>query len=330
MKVKKFFAISIIFLSLICTSCMQNKMTKVDDKKDVIISVNKKVGSLTFLDLNDLHKIAEWKLNRDISGAILLNHNKDIAVFHPSNANIDIYRLSTGEKINSWKVKSGITNMIALEKNKMVAITNEKENSISFFSDKGNALKKMKIGKNPISMVEDPIHQLLYVSLFNERKVIGINLENFKIEKSIEVPLTSLGLILNHDASELYIGGHGNGEEENEDVKVYSTRNGVLQKSLHTPLMPISFFKNEDGLYTVAHGTNLIYKLNPSSTKQNEFIEIGSNPYSAIGFKHSAFVASYDLNKLYKINTLTMNIEKEAAVGRGPFQLLLREGIRHE
>jgi hypothetical protein len=36
------------------------------------------------------------------------------------------------------------------------------------------------------------------------------------------------------------------------------------------------------------------------------------------------------LNKLYKINTQKMVVEKEISIGRGPFQLLLREGEKHE
>ncbi|MFB7139240.1 YncE family protein [Gottfriedia sp. NPDC056225] len=322
--------VSTLVLFLFCTGCFPNKMSHIKDSENVLISINKKVGSLTFLDPHDLHKVADWDLNRDVSGAALLQNEKDIAVYHPVDPNIDIYHLSTGEKVKSWKAGVGITNMISLKSNHTIAVTNGKKNTITFFDQKGIVLKQLNIGKNPISMVEDTTHHKLFVSLFNERKVININLDNYKVEQTIEVPNTSIGLILNNDASELFVGGHGNGESENEDVKVYSTTTGKKQKSLHTPLMPISFFKNDDGLFTIAHGTNQIYKLDPTVVNQTKFIEVGSNPYAAIGFKHSAYAASYDLNKLYQINTKTMKIEKEAAVGRGPFQLLLREGIRHE
>jgi hypothetical protein len=318
-----------ILLFLFFTGCVPNNMSHIKDSENVLISVNKKVGSLTFLNLDDLHKVADWNLNRDVSGAVLLQNGEDIAVYHPTNPKIDIYHLSTGDHVDSWNAGTGITNIISLKSN-MIAVTNGKKNNITIFNRKGKVLKKIKIGRNPISMVEDTIHHKLYVSLFNERKVIGINLDSFKIEQTIEVPYTSVGLILNKDSSELFVGGHGNGEEENEDVKVYSTITGKQQKSLHTPLMPISFFQNEDGLFTIAHGTNQIYKLNPNVINQTKFIEVGSNPYTAIGFKHTAYAASYDLNKLYQINTTTMKIEKEVAVGRGPFQLLLREGMGHD
>lgn len=309
---------------------MSNDLTHIKTSENILISVNKKVGSLTFLSLDDLHKVTDWNLNRDVSGAVLLHSGDDIAVYHPTNPKIDIYQLSTGDHVDCWNVGTGITNIISLKSKRVIAVTNGEENNITFFNHNGKVLKKIKIGRSPISMVEDTIHHKLYVSLFNERKVIGINLSSFKIEQTIEVPYTSVGLILNNDSSELFVGGHGNGEEENEDVKIYSTITGKQQKSLHTPLMPISFFQNEDGLFTIAHGTNQIYKLNPNVVNQTNFIEVGSNPYTAIGFKHSAYAASYDLNKLYQINTTTMKIEKEVAVGRGPFQLLIREGLSHD
>jgi DNA-binding beta-propeller fold protein YncE len=327
---KKLFTLGIVIVIFICSACNKNDFTKIDENKDIIISVNKKVGSLSFLDQHDLHKITEWNLNRDISGASIVNNGKDLVVFHPSNQKIDFYNLSSGKNIDQWVLEKGTTNLVSLHFKEMIAVSNGSENTVTFYNKTGKMLKKLTVGKNPISMIEDHIHSLLYISLFNERKVIAINLKNFEVQKSIEVPLTSMGLQLNDDSTQLYVGGHGNGEEENEYVNIYSTSSGKLIKSLHAPLMPISFFQNEDGIFTIAHGTNQIYKLNPSNSNQKEFIEIGSNPYSAVGFSHTAYVASYDLNKLYQINTTTMTIEKEAKLGRGPFQLLLREGIRHE
>jgi len=315
-----------LFCSFVLSSCMNHKLDAISEKKDLIISVNKKVGSLTFLNQINLKKITDWNLNRDVSGAALLNNGKVIAVFHPEDPTIDLYQLSSGEKMNSWQSEKGITNMLSLNSKNMVAVSNGEENTITFFSQKGKVVKKLKVGNNPTSMIEDPVHNKLFVSLFNEKRVVGINLDSLKIDQTIEVPLTSNGLYLNEESSELYIGGHGNGEVENEDVRIFSTVSGEFIKALHTPLMPISFFQNNDGVFTIAHGTNQIYKLNPNLTNQKEFLEVGSNPYSAIGYQHTAYVASYDLNKLYEINTSTMKITKEAAVGRGPFQLLLREG----
>lgn len=313
--------------SLVLSSCMNHKLEAISENKNVIISVNKKVGSLTFLNQLNLKKVTDWNLNRDVSGAALLNNGKVIAVYHPENPTIDLYQLSTGKKLNSWQSKKGITNMLTLNSKKMVVVSNGEENTITFFNMKGKVEKKLKVGKNPISMIEDRIHKKLYVSLFNEKRVVGINLEQLKIDQTIKVPLTSNGFYLNDDSSELYIGGHGNGDMENEDVRIFSTESGEFIKALHTPLMPISFFQNSDGVFTIAHGTNQIYKLNQNMSKQREFLEVGSNPYSAIGYQHTAYVASYDLNKIYEINTSTMKVSKEAAVGRGPFQLLLREGI---
>jgi len=312
--------------SLALSSCMNHKLDAISEKKDLIISVNKKVGSLTFLNQINLKKVTDWNLNRDVSGAALLKNGKVIAVYHPEDPMIDLYQLSSGEKMKSWQSEKGITNMLSLNSKNMVVVSNGEENTITFFNQKGKVVKKLKVGKNPTSMIEDPVHNKLFVSLFNEKRVVGINLDSLKIDQTIEVPLTSNGLYLNDDSSELYIGGHGNGEVENEDVRIFSTVSGKFIKVLHTPLMPISFFQNNDGVFTIAHGTNQIYKLNPNMTNQKEFLEVGSNPYSAIGYQHTAYVASYDLNKLYEINTSTMKITKEAAVGRGPFQLLLREG----
>lgn len=327
---KKGRILGLVLLLCIFSSCQFKRLNGIKDNEDVIISVNKKVGSLTFLEKTNLHKITDWDLKRDVSGAALLRNGKEIAVYHQADSNVDIYQIATGRKIDSWNVGEGISNIISLKDHKTIAITNDKTNIVTFVKNNGKIIKKVKVGKNPISMIEDDHNNRLYVSSFNEKEIVGINLTNYSIDQTIKVPLTSMGLILNQDDTLLYVGGHGNGENENEFVKIYSTQTGKYIKSLHTPLMPISFFQNMDGIFTIAHGANLIYKLNPHEIEQKDYTEIGSNPYSATGTNHQAYAASYDLNKIYRINTTTMKVEKEASVGRGPFQLILREGIRHE
>jgi hypothetical protein len=319
----------LIALFLFVSSCQLRSFDSIPLNKDVLISVNKKEGSLTFLQKDTLRKLSNWNLHRDVSGAVLIHNGREIVIYDNEDPNVDTYILSKGKKHQSWKLGKGITNIIALH-NDLLAVANGKKGTIQFVDYNGKNISTIKVGKTPISMIEDAKHSLLYVADFERNKITVINLLNTKQINSITVPLTTLGLFLTNQGDRIYTGGHGNGENENDEVRIYSTKTMQQLSVLKVPLMPVSFFTNEDGIFAVAHGTNRIYKLDSSTEKQTQFVEVGSNPYTGIGDQHSAYVTSYDLNKLYKINTQQMIVEKEISIGRGPFQLLLREGEKHE
>jgi DNA-binding beta-propeller fold protein YncE len=318
-----------IALFLFVSSCQLQSYDHIPENKDVLISVNKKAGSLTFLQKDTLHKLSEWDLHRNVSGAVLIKNGREIVVYDNEDPYVDTYVLSKGKKLHSWKLGKGITNIITLHNDKL-AVANEKKGTVQIVDFNGKVVSTIKIGKTPISMIEDTKRSLLYVSDFDRNQIVVINIENTNKTNAITVPLTTLGLFLINDGNRLLTGGHGNGANENDEVRIYSTQTMKQLSVLKVPLMPVNFFSNEDGVFAIAHGTNQIYKLDTTAQKQTQFIEVGSNPYAGIGDQHTAYATSYDLNKLYKINTQKMVVEKEISIGRGPFQLLLREGEKHE
>jgi len=319
----------LIALFLFVSSCQIQSFDHIPESTDVLISVNKKEGSLTFLQKDTLRKLSKWNLNRSVSGAVLINDGKEIVVYDSGDPSVDTYVLSKGTKRHSWKLRKGITNIIALHNN-LLAVANGKKGTVQIVDFNGKIVSTIKIGKTPISMIEDSKRRLLYVSDFDRDQISVINLDINKKVNAITVPLTTLGLFLTNDGNHLFTGGHGNGANENDEVRIFSTKTMKQLSVLNVPLMPVNFFTNDDGVFAIAHGTNRIYKLDTTAKKQTQFTEVGSNPYAGVGDQHTAYVTSYDLNKLYKINTQKMVVEKEISIGRGPFQLLLREGEKHE
>lgn len=86
--------------------------------------------------------------------------------------------------------------------------------------------------------------------------------------------------------------------------------------------MPIAFAKSANNEFVLSHGESKLYELD----NQQKIIwqqEIGSNPFAIKKFQQSIIVAGYDDRTLYWVEN--HQITKQIKVGKGPFQLLVRE-----
>ena len=54
------------------------------------------------------------------------------------------------------------------------------------------------------------------------------------------IPPASTGATISPDGKEIWIGGHGDGNQVNEKVLVYSLQSGEMVRSLHAPFMPVN------------------------------------------------------------------------------------------
>ena len=57
-----------------------------------------------------------------------------------------------------------------------------------------------------------------------------------KVVQSFMIPPASTGATISPDGKEIWIGGHGDGNQVNEKVLVYSLQSGEMVRSLHAHL----------------------------------------------------------------------------------------------
>ncbi|XRD24583.1 hypothetical protein AABM34_20730 [Lysinibacillus fusiformis] len=88
------------------------------------------------------------------------------------------------------------------------------------------------------------------------------------------------------------------------------------------PLMPVGLKKTKDAVLVVSHGHNELYVADfDGHIKWQQ--EVGANPFVVNQFKDYIVVAGYDDHKLHFIKDGKK--EKTVDVGKGAFQLLVRE-----
>lgn len=312
-----FFILSLLLVVWL-SGCTDLSFKPIKSKQNFIASLNIQEPSLDFIDEQG-KVIATWSFDKAYTGAVLLGDNR-ILLFGHQLDKIDVYTLSTGEKLYSKKVKIGTTNVYYSENDKQFFITNSTTNTVTSFDEKGNELASQQLGNYPMSMVA--FKGKLYIINFKDTKLSILNVKNLKVEQEWVIPKSAHGLAIVEETNELWVGGHGDGSKPNSSVKRYDLTTGELHGEIEMPLMPVGLTKTNDSVLVISHGHNELYVADFNG-KVKWQLEVGANPFVVNQFKDFIVVAGYDDHTLYFIKD--GHVEKTVDVGKGAFQLLVRE-----
>ncbi len=318
-KLKKwaFFIFSLLQIIWLA-GCTEKSYEPIERDRNFIASLNIQEPSLDFID-EDGNVLATWSFDKAYSGAILLGNDQILLYGHQLN-NIDVYTLSTGEKRYSKKVEIGTTNVYYDDNIKQFFITNSKTNTVTSFDQKGNELVRQQLGNYPMSMAS--YKDKLYVINFKDTKLSVLNMKDLTIEQEWPIQKSAHGIAILEETHELWVGGHGEGSKPNSSVKKYDLTTGHLNGEIDMPLMPVGLKKTKDAVLVVSHGHNELYVADfDGHIKWHQ--EVGANPFVVNQFKDYIVVAGYDDHTLYFIKGDQK--EKTVDVGKGAFQLLVRE-----
>jgi len=316
----KRFAFFILSLLLVVwlAGCTDLAFKPIKSKQNFIASLNIQEPSLDFIDEQG-KVIATWSFDKAYTGAVLLGDDR-ILLFGHQLDKIDVYTLSTGEKLYSKKVKIGTTNVYYSENDKQFFITNSTTNTVTSFDEKGNELASQQLGNYPMSMVA--FKEKLYIINFKDTKLSILNVKDLQVEQEWVIPKSAHGLAIIEETNELWVGGHGDGSKPNSSVKRYDLATGELHGEIEMPLMPVGLTKTKDSVLVISHGHNELYVADFNG-KVKWQLEVGANPFVVNQFKDYIVVAGYDDHTLYFIKD--GHVEKTVDVGKGAFQLLVRE-----
>ena len=318
-KLKKwaFFIFSLLQIIWLA-GCAEKSYEPIERERSFIASLNIQEPSLDFIDEDGI-VLATWLFDKAYSGAILLGDDQVLLYGHQLN-NIDVYTISTGEKLYSKKVEIGTTNVYYDDNIKQFFITNSKTNTVTSFDQEGNQLASQQLGNYPMSMTS--YRDKLYVINFKDTKLSVLNMKDLKIEQEWPIQKSAHGIAVLEETHELWVGGHGEGSKPNSSVKKYDLTTGQLHGEIDMPLMPVGLKKTNDAVLVVSHGHNELYVADFDGHILWQQ-EVGANPFVVDQFKDYIVVAGYDDHTLYFIKDGQK--EKTVDVGKGAFQLLVRE-----
>ncbi len=314
----------LVLFVFILAGCFRNGLQAIPLGKAFVASVNLKDSSITFLDAETFATFGQWKIAEPFTGAILLPNQDHIAIFGKKMSTLQIYSLSKGNLVEEWKVGSGIVHVKLINNQTELALVDQYRDSIRILSLDGKELQEVEVGNNPISIVEDEKQDKLFVVNFDDEKISVLHSKTLESLQDIVINPTSAGIMLLEDSNELWIGGHGEGVDIEENIHVYSAEEGTLITTLNAPSMPINFQEWDDSVFILSHGSNTLYK-HSRTTKEMQSIKVGVNPFEILIYQNNVVVAAYDSDEVFLLNPNSFTVKKKVKVGKGPFQLFVRE-----
>lgn len=309
--------LSILLIVFLLGACAQPSFPSIDPSTDFLASLNTVDATIDFISSE--HQIFEtWELDEAYTGFTLVTDDL-LLLYGFSLKEAKLIQLSTGKQIATLSVEEGTTFAYAYDEN--IYIANGRENTVTLFNKEGEQLRIANTGNYPMSMVANKDH--LYVVNFKDEMLSVFTLDLAEVDEWT-IPSSSHGLLINE--KEMWLGGHGAGSKPNRVVKVFDIETGNTLEEIEAPMMPINMIKASNGhIYTVSHGSSSIYEISETGNVLST-IKIGANPFSIVEFGQNIVVAGYDDHQIYFIESGEM--KDKLQVGKGPFQLLVREASK--
>ncbi|MGE6515122.1 YncE family protein [Lysinibacillus sphaericus] len=312
-----FFIFSLVQIAWLA-GCSEKSFEPIERERNFIASLNIQEPSLDFIDEHG-NVIATWSFDKAYSGALLLGDDRVLLYGHQLDK-IDVYTLSTGKKLYSKKVNIGTTSVYYAKNVNQFFIANSKMNTVTSFDEEGNELASQQLGNYPMSMAS--YKDQLYVINYKDTKLSVLAIEDLSVKQEWPIEKSSHGIAILEETNELWIGGHGEGSKPNSSVKRYDLTTGAVRGVIEMPLMPVGLTKTEDNVLVVSHGHNELYVTDFHGNVEWHQ-EVGANPFVVNQFNDYIVVAGYDDHTLYFIKE--GQVQKTVDVGKGAFQLLVRE-----
>ncbi|OQM44284.1 hypothetical protein B6A27_17650 [Anoxybacillus sp. UARK-01] len=316
--------LAFMFVSLLMGCERQEEFTPIPKRMKVLISINIKDGSVTFFDLKREKKYAQWELGQPIQGGVLLNNGSTLLLYGHELDRAYEYNLATGKMEKEWKIGKGIISALVSNDQQHLLLADQNQKAIRIFHMNGKENGSIKIGSQPLTLLQNSTGTRVYAIDFQDEKAAVIDMEKHQVTHTFSVPKFALGGLLREREQELWVGGHGSGSSVETVIHIYSLPSGTLMKTIPAPEMPISFAETNEGIFALSHGSNTVRKWDHAG-EEKASITVGANPFVMIGESHYLYVASYDSNEVTVIDGRTLQVVQRLTTGKGPFQLMIRE-----
>ena len=306
-------------LMLVVTGCSDEHFTAIDPHQSFVAAMNILEPSLSFYD-QSAQEITTWPFEKAYTGATLVGYDTVLLYGHQLTE-AELYELSSGKLLATLPTGIGVTNAYYDKESEKIFITNSKTNELSSYTMKGKPLQNVKLGNYPMSMIA--YKGRLYVINYKDTTLSIISTDAFQKLDEWKIPTSSHGLLISGKANEMWIGGHGEGSQPNDKVHVYDLSTGQRKSDIMTPLMPVGFAQHGGEVAIASHGSNMVYRIQLDGKIISQQ-ELAANPFAVAYFKNQLIVAGYDDQVIYFMNG--QQIQHQVTSGKGPFQLLVREG----
>jgi YVTN family beta-propeller protein len=193
-------------------------------------------------------------------------------------------------------------------------------NSVSVFTPAGKKVGTYTVGKEPYSMSYDPDDQLMWIALYADKKVVGVNSKG-KVAATVTVT-TNPNTVLYAGSSVLWITLAGPWDTPNNTVMAINTQDKSTIGTLKVGKLPADLaWDSTDNILFVANYTdNTISALDVPNKKLNT-IKTGTNPNALVWDGTHLWVALGGDNQVVALDT-SGSVLTTIPLDKSPFSMI--------
>ena len=309
----------------VISGCAKPSFPPIDNSLSVVISLDVKGETVTFLNAKNGRVIARWKINKPFRGGALSPDRRTLLLYGPDLDRVYRYNLATGKQLDEWKTGSGIISATATPDGSTWFFGDNQHHAVRVWSENGKELTRLRVGHSPLTLLINDAGTELYAIDFQAGRTFVIDAVHHRLIRSFAVPKMALGGLVREQQGELWVGGHGSGSRVGTNIHVYSLPDGRLRKMIAAPVMPIDFIETDRGVFVLSHGSNTMHRFAPDGNRLAS-MSVGANPFAMEAAGGRLYIASYDSDEIIVVDEATLRPLARWKTGDGPLQLLIREG----
>ncbi|ODA17812.1 hypothetical protein A5N86_08130 [Geobacillus thermoleovorans] len=315
----------LLCLFFMLSGCANPPFPPVVDSLSVVISLDVKAETVTFLNAKNGSKIARWNINEPFQGGALSSDGRTLLLYGRDLDRVYRYDLATGKLLGEWKIGSGIVSAAPSPDGRTWFFGDSTHHAVRVVSRDGKEIARLSVGRSPMTLLVNRQGTELYAIDFQDGRAFVIDASRLRVIRSFSVPKMALGGLMRERQGELWVGGHGSGNKVEKNVHVYSLQDGRLLRTAAAPVMPVDFVETGRGVFVLSHGSNTIYQFSKEG-KQLASASVGANPFAMEAAGSRLYIASYDSDEIIVVDEATLRPLARWKAGDGPLQLFIREG----
>jgi len=315
----------LLCLFFMLSGCAKTSFPPIADSLSVVISLDVKAETVTFLNAKNGGKIARWNIDQPFQGGALSPDGRTLFLYGRDLDGVYRYDLATGKPLAEWKTGNGIVSAVPSSDGRMWFFGDSTHHAVLVVDRDGKEIARLSVGRSPMTLLVNRNGTRLYAIDFQDERAWIIDVDRRRVIRSFAVPKFALGGVVRERQGELWVGGHGSGSKVETNIHVYSLRDGRLLRTIAAPVMPVDFVETGRGVFVLSHGSNTIYQFSKEG-KQLASASVGANPFAMEAAGGRLYIASYDSDEIIVVDEVTLRPLARWKTGDGPLQLLIREG----
>lgn len=287
-----------------------------------IVLCNTGADSLSKIDLDtfDVEKILFKFSERPVGPHSIRKYGNEIITANNYSDSISIFSSANFEEIRNIKIGPKPNDLVKVD-NKIYTICGESNAVVAYDLNQNRVLWELKIGNWPHSIDYCAKKELLFVSNLEENCTKIINLEDYRIIKTLLTPEYPTKVKISKDKKHIYICESYLGSDENGYLDVFSIETFNRIARIEVGTSPIDMYEDNKNIYISNFTEGSISIIDKKIFKVVKILYIGGMPKGILKKDNKIYIGDYLKGRLIVVEE--EKVKKIIAIESEPNAMIL-------